>query len=274
MEFTSYSGRKRTLASNTARKAEFHEIPTISLAAKEEDIIAQLRDACTRVGFFYIQDHGVPQGTIDAVFDTSKRFGNTYPLSLGAGKFDQDFVAKNDIHYKKSSILRGYEPIAEVRTDETKKADLNEAFNCGYEADLDNQRQAGDVGTGTTPKTAMQGPNVWPSQPGFKTGVAEYYGEVLALARRLVRLFAEVLGLPADYFDQVVTHPGAMLRLLKYPAQDPTRPDALGIGAHTDIECFTILAQGRQPALQILNVEGHWIEAPPVPGTFVVNIGL
>ena len=119
----------------------------------------------------------------------------------------------------------------------------------------------------------MAGPNAWPSDPGFKAGVAAYYSEVLTLARRFVRLLAKVLELPADYFDPMVTHPGAMLRLLKYPAQDPSQPDALGIGAHTDIECFTILCQGTQPALQILNVNGEWIEAPPIPGTFVINIG-
>lgn len=158
-------------------------------------------------------------------------------------------------------------------TDETKKADLNEAFNCGYEPELDTQRPDGAQAVDSSLDSAMQGSNAWPSQAGFKTGVAAYYGQVLALARRLMRLFASALELPTDFFDSVVTQPGAMLRLLKYPAQDPSRSDALGIGAHTDIECFTILAQGTQPALQILNVDGHWIQAPPVPGTFVVNIG-
>lgn len=55
MEFTSFSGRKRTLASNTARKAEFDEIPIISLESPEEELIAKLHDACTRVGFMYIK---------------------------------------------------------------------------------------------------------------------------------------------------------------------------------------------------------------------------
>lgn len=119
----------------------------------------------------------------------------------------------------------------------------------------------------------MQGANVWPDMTGFKQNVTAYYGHVLMLARRIIRLLAKVLELPEDYFDSAVVHPGAMLRLLKYPAQDPCDPDALGIGAHTDIEAFTILCQGRQPALQILNVAGQWIQAPPVPGTFVVNIG-
>lgn len=53
--FTSFSGRQRQLAGNIARKAEFSEILTISLADPEEQIIVQLRDACTRVGFFYVK---------------------------------------------------------------------------------------------------------------------------------------------------------------------------------------------------------------------------
>ncbi|GIZ36895.1 hypothetical protein CKM354_000036100 [Cercospora kikuchii] len=258
-EFTSFSGRKRQLAGNGVRKAEFDEIPTISLAQPEQDIIEQLRDACTRVGFFYIKDHDVSQEAVDGIFETAERF------------FDQPLRTKSEIHYKLSKVLHGYEPISEVRTDEAKRADLNEAFNCGYEPDLDPVPH--DAEAATHEESAMDGPNAWPRMPGFKQKVAAYYGQVLMLARRLVRLFAKVLGLPGTYFDSAVIRPGAMLRLLKYPAQDPKDPDALGIGAHTDIEAFTILCQGSQPALQILNVHGQWIEAPPIPGTFVVNIG-
>ncbi|KAM3423615.1 hypothetical protein BST61_g1038 [Cercospora zeina] len=244
-EFTSFSGRKRQLAGDEARKAEFHEIPIISLTHPEPNIIEQLRDACTQVGFFYVMDHGVSQEVIDGIFETAERF------------FDQPLETKSEIHYKLSKVLHGYQPISEVRTDESKRADLNEAFNC--EAAIHKE-------------SSMDGPNAWPRMPGFKQKVAAYYGQVLMLARRLARLFAQVLGLPATYFDSAVSRPGAMLRLLKYPAQDPNDPEALGIGAHTDIELFTILCQGSQPALQILNTHGQWIEAPPTPGTFVVNI--
>ncbi|KAK3669398.1 hypothetical protein LTR78_010703 [Recurvomyces mirabilis] len=250
---------KRTLAGNVARKAKFSEIPTISLAATEGEIIEQLSDACTRVGFFYIKDHGVCDAVTSSIFDTAEEF------------FNQALEVKNEINYKKSTILRGYEPIAEVRTDETKMADLNEAFNCGYEPQLDPQRDSSEHAS--VIDGMMRGPNAWPSQVGFKDSVARYYGEILMLARRLVKLLARVLQLPVNHFDELVKTPGAMLRLLKYPAQPPDNPDAFGIGAHTDIECFTILLQGKQPALQILNVDGEWIQALPVPGTFIVNIG-
>ena len=124
--FTSFSGKTRTLASDdTVRAACFSEIPIISLSSPLPELIAQLRDACTRVGFFYIKDHGVPQEIIDATFQTAQDF-----FALGR---DQ----KAEVHYKKSKILRGYEPPDEVRTDETKKPDMNEAFNWGYSPELD-----------------------------------------------------------------------------------------------------------------------------------------
>lgn len=118
----------------------------------------------------------------------------------------------------------------------------------------------------------LTGPNAWPCVPDFKPTMAAYYGQVLTLARRLIRLFAQVLDLPPTYFDHMFKIPGAMCRILHYPPQPPTTP-SFGIGAHTDIECFTILCQGTQPALQILSADDEWLSAPPIPETFVVNIG-
>ncbi|RDW91569.1 hypothetical protein BP5796_02734 [Coleophoma crateriformis] len=124
-EFTSFSGNKRTLTSNVARRATASEIPTISLQAPHGEILRALRDACTRVGFFYISDTGVPPEVIGEAFETARRF------------FAQPDDEKMRVFFKKSRILRGYEPPARVRTDESKLPDLNEAFNWGYERGLD-----------------------------------------------------------------------------------------------------------------------------------------
>lgn len=123
--FTSFSGKTRTQTCDTARDASFSEIPIISLKTPHDQLIAELKDACTRVGFFYIKNHDIPQPVIDNIFQLSERF------------FALDREEKDKIHYKKSKILRGYEPPAEVLTDETKKADLNEAFNWGYNEELE-----------------------------------------------------------------------------------------------------------------------------------------
>src|SRR5207253_6698449 len=83
--------------------------------------------------------------------------------------------------------------------------------------------------------------------------------------------FALALGLEEDYFDSMVTRPPSKLRLIHYPFDDAVQ-DAPGIGAHTDYECFTILLADK-PGLEVMNNLGQWIDAPPVPGAFVVNIG-
>ncbi|KAK7689939.1 hypothetical protein QCA50_006579 [Cerrena zonata] len=46
------------------------------------------------------------------------------------------------------------------------------------------------------------------------------------------------------------------------------------MAAAFSFECFTILWQepGIQ-ALQVLNAQKQWIDAPPIPGTLVVNLG-
>ncbi len=75
-------------------------------------------------------------------------------------------------------------------------------------------------------------------------------------------------------FRDKTDRPIAQLRLLHYPPQpEPVDRSYLGIGAHCDYECFTILAQGEVGGLQVRNPVGEWIEAPPIPGTFVVNLG-
>jgi isopenicillin N synthase-like dioxygenase len=63
--------------------------------------------------------------------------------------------------------------------------------------------------------------------------------------------------------------------MMYYPSQEgPLNPSRMGVGAHTDHESFTILAQDDVvQALQVRNRRGQWIDAPPLPGTFVVNIG-
>jgi isopenicillin N synthase-like dioxygenase len=96
---------------------------------------------------------------------------------------------------------------------------------------------------------------------------------MLDLGKRLFEMVALSLGLPEDFFSPHLTHPIAMLRINSYPPQAASADgNQIGIGAHTDYECFTILAQ--QPGITALQVWNgrEWIKAPPIAGTFVVNI--
>jgi isopenicillin N synthase-like dioxygenase len=97
---------------------------------------------------------------------------------------------------------------------------------------------------------------------------------MVALGRRVLEAFALALHLPWNYFQSMCQKPMVTMRLLHYPPQPIILDeDQLGCGAHTDYECFTLLSQSNQSGLQVQNNQGEWINAQPIPNTFVVNIG-
>jgi hypothetical protein len=114
--------------------------------------------------------------------------------------------------------------------------------------------------------------------PGFRETTIEFYQRRLALARKMVRIFALALEMPEDYFDNVTTHPGADGLYVHYPGTEDIPEDDeadvdVGIGSHTDIQCLTLLWQDMSGGLQVLSASDEWLDARPIAGTLVVNIG-
>jgi isopenicillin N synthase-like dioxygenase len=80
--------------------------------------------------------------------------------------------------------------------------------------------------------------------PDFKSTLVEFWQLRLALARKMIRIFALALDLPEDYFDAITTHPGADAVFIHYPGtqKDKQENADVGIGAHTDIQvCIPLL---------------------------------
>ena len=120
----------------------------------------------------------------------------------------------------------------------------------------------------------MQGPNQWPGWlPGFKPAMTAYVSEVDALGRYIVRLIAMSLGLEAHALDHHFERPTTFLRALHYPPQPPVEDDQMGSAPHTDYGIITLLAQDDSGGLQVRPRGGDWIEAPPIPDTYVLNVG-
>ncbi|MFT2604822.1 2OG-Fe(II) oxygenase family protein, partial [Escherichia coli] len=62
------------------------------------------------------------------------------------------------------------------------------------------------------------------------------------------------------------------LKIVRYPGRDVARSEQ-GVGAHKDGGLVTILLQDSTEGLRVQRQDGSWVEAPPIPGTFVVNTG-
>ena len=77
--------------------------------------------------------------------------------------------------------------------------------------------------------------NVWPKKLGesFKKSIMDYYEAVVAFGRKLAQIFALSLRLEETYFDEYITLPAVIARVLYYPPQTgEIDMKELGIGAH------------------------------------------
>ncbi len=116
--------------------------------------------------------------------------------------------------------------------------------------------------------------NRWPSDlPGFREVIVEYCDTMERLVRKLVRLYARALDLPAEYFDLPFKEPQYKLRMTHYPHQADAPDDEFGIAPHTDTSFLTLLAPNEVPGLSIRTQSGKWIDAPAIPDAYVVNGG-
>jgi len=244
----------------------FKHIPIIDLEnITESDITRRraladaMRDACINVGFLYVKNHGISDAVIDNALAASKRF------------FSLPTEQKAEIDIRKSMNYKGYTALLSSNNDPDNAGDMHEGFEFGWE-----EMQAKEFDEKRANDGAMAGANVWPRDvPGFREDVLTYYHAAVDLGKKLFPLFALALNLPENFFDDKTKNSAAIMRVLHYPPQSgPVDDRVIGIGAHTDFECFTILWQEPEiQALQVLNTQKQWIDAPPIPGTLVVNLG-
>lgn len=213
-------------------------------------VARELGRAAREVGFLYVRGHGIAPSLFDDLIDASRRF------------FALPLETKMAVYIGRSTNHRGYVPEGEEVYAGGSK-DAKEAYDLSIDLPADDP----DYLAGNP----LLGPNQWPSLPGFREAVGAYYREVFALGRDMLRGFAMAMGESPAMFDGLVTKPPSQLRLVHYPF-NPEAKDVVGIGAHSDYECFTLL-HATAPGLEVLNGDGRWIDAPPLPGAFIVNIG-
>jgi isopenicillin N synthase-like dioxygenase len=238
-------------------REHFTQLPILDVSGLYRDdpaahraVAANLADAARKCGFFYVVGHGVPRQLIDRLVRQAQAF------------FSLPLEAKMRLYIGNSNSHKGYVPEGE-EVFYGGSRDRKEAFDLGPDLPANDP----EVLRGTP----FHGPNVWPDLADFRKDVGAYYDAALGLGKTLFRGFALALGLDESHFDKLVTKPPSQLRLIHYP-YDPNNVDTQGIGAHTDYECFTILLS-TAAGLEVMNGAGEWIDASPVEGAFVVNIG-
>ena len=239
----------------TARELSPGSIPLIDVAplrdgSGAEAVAAALHRASRKVGFIYICNHGIEEAVIVEARAEALAF------------FRAEAALKQRVRI--SAAHRGWLGQGGAKMQDDARADLKESFIWGYQDE-----------DGNTPEDhALRGANRWPAfVPELQTNAMAYFHHAHDVARHLMRGFALGLDLEEDFFLKTCSRPLSRASFVYYPAQPEDMGDQqFGVGPHTDFGVLTVLCQDSVGGLQVQDVNGDWIHAPPIEGTLIVNV--
>ena len=216
-------------------------------------VAAEIGAACHEIGFFYAVNHHVPLETIEVARAKSAEF------------FDQPMEQK--LRVKSDRNNRGFREMGDT-VHKSGKVFARDSFDLGFPVAADDP----EVLAGTP----LYAPNQWPDLPGFEAALTAYYTGCLEVGMKVLEGFALYLGQDAAFFtkhfqkpvaDMVINHYFGLAEAVSLGGGDTAS------GAHTDHGIVTILWQDDSGGLEVMGPDGEWLAAPPVRGSFVINIG-
>lgn len=239
----------------TAKTMRPDAIPVVDLSMLREssgatDVANALHRASQSLGFIYVKGHGISQESIDR-----------------ARKYAFEFFRSSDAN--KATVLvssshRGWLKPGASKMDDDAKADLKESFIWGHE-------HTHATSYDTHP---LRGTNQWPAfVPELREAAVTYFDQAHNVASLLMQGFALGLKLDKNFFLQSADRPLSRASFVYYPAQSTDSEQIqFGVAPHTDFGVLTVLCQDDTGGLQVQDINGDWIHAPPIEGTLVVNV--
>jgi isopenicillin N synthase-like dioxygenase len=226
-----------------------NDIPLIDFSAwfhgspkQRLDLANDIISAAHQPGFMYLQNFGVDPRETTKMFDMLEEYF-ALPLSI-----------KQKNPYISAEANHGYNGFEEERLDPQGPGDLKETFT------MRNVSQVSD------------NPTLWPST-NFRNMAQHFFHSCQLASNKILEALSLGLHMPQDYFVKYHTGENQTLRFLHYPQLPTHRPNQIGAGAHTDYGSITLLFQDDVGGLEVQDCDGHWIPAPYIPETAVVNIG-
>ena len=227
--------------------------PLITDGGDRTQVAMQIRQACQTWGFFYISGHGIDLQMQQDLEQLSHDF------------FAQDLATKLQIRMELGGrAWRGYFPVGDELT--SGKPDQKEGIYFGSELEASHPLVRAGI--------PLHGANLFPNTPLLRQTVLAYMDAMTQLGHTLMAGIALSLELEETYFrDRYTTDPLILFRIFNYPPNVRTDEQSLwGVGEHTDYGILTILKQDSCGGLQVKS-NSRWVDAPPIPNTFVCNIG-
>ena len=238
----------------------FSHIPTVDLNEyrngspdQKKAFVKELGDSFSGIGFAIVDNHGVPQETIDKAYEAFKEF------------FDLPDSIKSKYEIEGLASQRGYTSKGKEHAKHSKVGDLKEFYHIGQTVEGDEALK----------KSYPE--NIFVEEvPGIEEHGLAIFKALENSGKYLLQAIAEYLNLPVDYFDEKLKNGNSILRPIHYfPIEQPELlpPGAVRAAEHEDISMITLLIGASAEGLQVKNTEGEWIAASPKPHQIVVNVG-
>lgn len=218
---------------------------------------AELRYACTKLGFFHVVGHNFNKEKRSNIFRASEEF------------FDLDSNVKRAIPIKSGGFTRGYVGVGGESGSDL--FELKEGFSYGYPWQ-------------GAPQNPLQGPNEWPSaaaklKPEWRHDMEEFYTDMIQVAEATTRALSASLGRDMNYFEKFCDKGDtiSLMRFFNYLPQAlaekvTNQTNLTGSSPHTDWGFLTLIVQDQTGGLQV-HIDGEWKDIVPCPDGVLVNCG-
>ncbi|XP_062170396.1 scopoletin 8-hydroxylase-like [Alnus glutinosa] len=227
-----------------------HRLAPIDLSKLDgpahEQVVEEMGRAAETLGFFQVVNHGVPVELLESLKDAAHNF----------------FRQTSE---KKAIYRKGVSPIPSVMygtsfaLEKEKALEWKDYIGMAYTCDAD----------------ALQ---YWPME--CKEVALEYLKKTTNMVRKIVEILIGKIGVTLDDSRVNALVDSKTVNMNFYPAC-PNPELTLAIGRHSDIGTLTVLLQDRIGGLYVkleedidaANKGSEWVEIPPTPGAFVINVG-
>jgi isopenicillin N synthase-like dioxygenase len=232
-------------------------IPSVDLADfisgdpdRKAKFVQEIGTAYEEIGFVALKNHFLDDTLVDGLYKQVKSF------------FGLPLETKAAYEIEGGGGQRGYISFGKEHAKGKKEGDLKEFWHFGQEASADAQL-------------------IEEYPANVQVSELEKFNETGMVAYRMLektgtyvlRALALYIGLDEFYFDHWASNGNSILRPIHYPPITEEPKGAVRAGAHGDINLITLLMGASAGGLQVLRMDGEWIDAIPKEDELVINVG-
>ncbi len=219
---------------------------------RKEKFIRDMGDALKDIGFFALENHGIPLEEIDSAYTEAKDF------------FTLDIQTKSSFEQRDINRQRGFTGYGVEHAKGNPAPDLKEFWQTGRALDAEH------------PNFDSFPVNIWPTEycPGFEQVIDGLYRKMEQLSHLLLSAASEYLNKDAKWLPQLADDGNTILRLIHYPpVPEDADPQSVRSAAHEDINLITLLVGATADGLEVMDHDGSWIQVEANHNHIIVDSG-